>query len=131
MRNNHITKVIAQINSFIGITEGLYGSENIAVKEAAQTAIEIVRIIERETSHLPFVVKADGIILKYPRSINVEIDNDGDILVLGEHSNDYLFQYSESSACAKKVIEILCPALSVLYMAQKTDICTTYVTYKK
>jgi len=97
------TEILGYSNTSVS-AYGSYSSSDTAIK----TAIEILELLQAQTQKLPTAVKADGVILKYPRSINVEVDDQGGILVLDGMNHD--FEFTDARLCAAKVKDLLCRA---------------------
>ena len=80
---------------------GNYSSSFWAINAAAS----VTKMIFSSTGQLPVVVKADGVILKYPRGISVEVDNQAAFLILDRLNNNY--EYVRPSSCARKVAALM------------------------
>lgn len=95
------------ISGYTQIKASPYGDYRSS-KESIDVATKIMVCLEKTMHIVPETVDADGVILKYPRSINVEVGSDGDILVLDGFNNDYSFSASQIDQCADRVKQLLC-----------------------
>jgi len=96
------SSVELKIQSYSKIVESPYGNYKSS-DESIRVANEIVHLVGDQ--YLPNTVCADGVILKYPHNINVEVSDDGSILILDGYNND--FEPANISACAQKIKSLL------------------------
>ncbi len=85
---------------------GPYGEYGQASENAVNAALQLVEIIYKSGLGAPCAVQADGVILKYPREVNVEISDDGEILVLDGMNRDFSFGAGQLGECAAKVAQL-------------------------
>ena len=94
------------IRGFSTASPSRYGATKSSLR-AIEQAIKLAEAIERRTGLLPTLVAADGVILKYPKHINVEVADDGSVLLLDGMNNSWEYDGCEDAMCVNQVLILL------------------------